>query len=117
MFLIHRTLKTTKWMTRKVSNVCITPKLSLTFGLSHAVPVTIEDTVTKRSARSAPVRPKFSSHLGSDGESDGESFIDHQTSHFVTNLLSEAQESNGSMSSDTEPGILTAKQINDEVSK
>jgi len=44
-------------------------------------------------------------------------FMDRQASYPETDLLYKAQESDGSMSSDTEPDTLTAKQINDEVSK
>lgn len=49
--------------------------------LDYYITTPVEDTTVKQSARAAPVRPKFSSHLRSDGESEGESF--YGTSDFA----------------------------------
>lgn len=64
------------------------------------------------------MRPKFSSHLESDEENEGESFNEiSDSSYFVTDSPSKAQASDVLVSSDMELDVLTAKQINAEVSK
>jgi len=81
------------------------------------VTIQVEDSITvKRPTRVAPVRPSFSSPLVSDEENEGKLLPSYFT--LTTNSLSEAQASDGDVSSDdTEPEALTAKQINAEVSE
>ena len=77
-----------------------------------------EDTVVQRPVRVAPVHPKFSSHLGSDEENEGENFNGiSDSSYFVTDSPTKVQASDALVSSDMESDVLTAKQINTEVSK
>ena len=73
--------------------------------------------MVKRSARVAPVRPKFSSDLGSDEEDEGESFDGLLDLPPAANSPPKAQPSDGLMSSDEEPDVLTAKEIHAEVSE
>ena len=78
--------------------------------------IQVKDTTIQRSARVAPVRPKFSS-VANDEENEGGNFGELLDFKSMANPPPKAQASDGVTSSDAEPDAPTAKQINAEVSK
>ena len=116
MFPIHRILQATRPVTKKVINVRCYPKV-ITYIWTATSP--FQPKIPRLSSLQELRRSAPSSHRTWEvmERARVRVFMDRQASYPETDLLYKAQESDGSMSSDTEPDTLTAKQINDEVSK